>query len=136
MVIIEWIRSLVDDGLYPMAVAYDGWHVDDWTERELKRLCGESRVHTVPQYAKVLSPLMKEQRLDLKAKRIINDSPVTHWARMNVEVSVDNNDNYMPRKKNLDPHKKIDPYMAELFAFKAYKLHEEEYVNMINGSDE
>lgn len=133
MVIIEWIRSLVDDGLYPMAVAYDGWHVDDWTERELKRLCGETRVHTIPQYAKVLSPLMKEHRLDLKARRVINDSPITHWARMNVEVSVDNNDNYMPRKKNLDAHKKIDPYLAELFAFKAYKLHEEEYVNMING---
>ena len=136
MVIIEWIRSLVDDGLYPMAVAYDSWHVDDWTERELKRLCGETRVHAVPQYAKVLSPLMKEHKIDLRARRIINDSPVTHWARMNVEASVDNNDNYQPRKKNLDPHKKIDPYMAELFAFKAYKLHEEEYTNMVNGEEE
>jgi len=134
MVIVEWIRSLVDEGLYPMAVAYDAWHVDDWTERELKRLVGESRVHSVPQYAKVLSPLMKEHQLDLRAHRIINSSPITAWARMNVEVTVDNNDNVFPRKKNLDPHKKIDPYMAELFAFKAFRLHEEEYAGMIGDS--
>lgn len=131
MVIIEWLRSLVDDGLYPFAVCYDSWHVDDWTERELKRLMGDARVHSVPQYAKVLSPLMKEHKLDLKAGRVINDSPVSHWARMNVEVTYDNNDNVFPRKKNLDPRKKIDPYMAELFAFKAFKTHEEEYLSMI-----
>lgn len=131
MVIIEWLRSLVDDGLYPFAVSYDAWHVDDWTERELKRLVGENRAKPVPQYARILSPLMKEHKLDLRAGRIVNDSPVTHWNRMNVEVSTDNLNNIMPRKKGLLPQNKIDGYMAEIFAFSAYKQFEEEYLSII-----
>ena len=78
-----------------------------------------------------MSPLMQEHKIDLRAKRVINPSPVTAWARMNVQASTTNTGDYSPKKKDLDVTKKIDPYMAELYALKAYKLHEEEYLALI-----
>ena len=132
LVITEWLRELVDEGIYPFAVAYDPWHVDDWTERELKRLVGEGRVKSVPQYAKHISPLMKEHRLDLRANRVVdNDNPILEWCRMNVNAKADNNDNYFPQKKDLRPQNRIDGYMAELFAYSALKSFEEEYTQMV-----
>lgn len=132
MVIIEWLRELVDEGVYPFAVGYDKWHVDDHTELELQRLVGESRARPVEQYAKVISPLMKEHRLDLRAKRIIdNDNPVLQWCRSNVNARADNNDNYFPQKKELRPQNRIDGYMAELCAYGALKRNEEEYMQAI-----
>ena len=132
MVVIEWLRELVDEGVYPFAVGYDKWHVDDHTELELQRLVGETRARPVEQYAKVISPLMKEHRLDLRAKRIIdNDNPVLEWCRSNVNARADNNDNYFPQKKGLRPQNRIDGYMAELCAYGALKRNEEEYMQAI-----
>lgn len=132
MVVIEWLRELVDEGVYPFAVGYDRWHVDDHTELELQRLVGETRARPVEQYAKVISPLMKEHRLDLRAKRIIdNDNPVLEWCRSNVNARADNNDNYFPQKKGLRPQNRIDGYMAELCAYGALKRNEEEYMQAI-----
>lgn len=131
-VILEWMRQeLVDNGIYPYAVCYDSWHVDDYLEHQLQRACGESRVKPVPQNAKALSPLMKEHRLDLRAHRIICPNPIIHWCRSNVQVKTDYNDNVFPRKKELRPQNRIDGYMAELFALAAFKRYEEEYLAAI-----
>ena len=131
VVVVDWINSLVDMGLYPIAIGYDKWHVDDWTKRTLSQVAGDKRVHEVPPGAQTMSPLMQEHKIDLRAKRVINPSPVTAWARMNVQASTTNTGDYSPKKKDLDVTKKIDPYMAELYALKAYKLHEEEYLALI-----
>ena len=75
---------------------------------------------------------MKEHRLDLRAKRIIdNDNPVLEWCRSNVNARADNNDNYFPQKKGLRPQNRIDGYMAELCAYGALKRNEEEYMQAI-----
>lgn len=131
-VIIEWLRELVDMGIYPFAIGYDPWHVDDYTERELVRLVGESRVFPVPQTARVISPLMKEHKLDLAARRIICPSPVLHWNRASVQARTDLNNNDFPQKRDLQSNHKIDGYMAELFALAVYHKFEEEYQQAIS----
>ena len=132
MVVIDFLRELVDMGIYPFAVAYDPWRVDDWTDREIRRLVGETRVYPVPQTARVISPLMKEHKLDLKAKRVICPNPCLHHNRTNVQARTDNNDNDFPQKRDLKPGHKIDGYMAELFALAANKKFEEEYMQAID----
>ena len=129
--IITFLQELVDIGCYPFAVAYDNWHVEDSLERDLKRLVGETRCFAVPQTAKSISPLLREMELDLKAKKVINPSPVAHWCRSNVSVRADNNNNIMAQKRDLQPNRKIDGMMAELFALSAMKRFEEEYLNAI-----
>lgn len=131
-VVVEWITELVDEGFYPFACGYDQWHVDDRTEMSLQRLVGESRVKPVKQWPRDISPLMKEHRLDLRAKRIVdNDNPILEWCRSNVQARCDNNDNYFPQKKELKASRRIDGYMAELCAYGALKRHEEEYMQVI-----
>lgn len=135
MVFIDFLRELVDDGIYPFAVAYDPWRVDDWTDREIRRLVGDTRVYPVPQTARVISPLMKEHKLDLHSRRVICPNPCLHHNRSNVQARTDNNDNDFPQKKGLKHHNKIDGFMAELFSLAAYKKFEEEYLSAIRWHD-
>ena len=131
MVIIDFLRDLVDIGMYPFCIGYDSWHVDDWTDRELHRLVGDSRVHPVPQTARVISPLLRTYELDLKAKLIICDNPCLHHSRQSVEAREDNGGNLFPRKKDLQKNQKIDGAMAELFALSAFNKYKEEYLSAI-----
>ena len=132
-VIIDWIQELAHEGLYVRWVGYDSWHVDDWTKRELEMLVGGDNFESIPQQAKILSPAMKEHQIDLRAKRIIhNNNPMAIWARSNVQSKApDANNNYFPQKKDLKPNKKIDPYMAELFAYIELKKHLTDYQQLI-----
>lgn len=130
-VVIDFLRELVDAGMYPFCVAYDPWHVDDYTERTLKRLVGENRVYPVPQTARVISPLMRKHELDLKAQKVICPNPCLHHSRSSVQARVDNNDNVFPQKKDLQPHQKIDGFMAELFALGAEEKFFETYTAAI-----
>ena len=131
-VIIDWINELVADGLYPRFVGYDAWHVDDWTERELEMMVGKENFESIPQWPKNLSPAMKEHQIDLRAHRIINPSPITEWCRANVQSKPpDANNNYFQQKKDLKPNKRIDGYMAELFAYIELINHMEEYKQLI-----
>ena len=135
-VIVDWIQELADMGMYTRYVGYDSWHVDDWTQRMLGELVGKSNFEEVPQTAKALSPMMIEHQVDLRAHRIINPCPTTEWCRSNVmSKPQDANGNYFPQKKDLKPNKKIDGYMAELFAYKMLKAHWDEYLQII-GWDE
>jgi phage terminase large subunit-like protein len=130
-VVIDFLRELVDAGMYPFCVAYDPWHVDDYTERTLRRLVGENRVYPVPQTARVISPLMRKHELDLKAQKVICPNPCLHHSRSSVQARVDNNDNVFPQKKDLQSHQKIDGFMAELFALGAEEKFFETYTAAI-----
>lgn len=126
-VIIDWIQELADMGMYTRYVGYDPWHVDDWSKRELSMMVGESNIEPIPQQAKVLSPAMRDHQLDLRAKRIINPSPLTEFCRANTQSKPpDANNNYFPQKRDLKPNMKIDGYMAELFAMIELKKHLDE----------
>lgn len=131
IVFIEFLRELVDVGCYPFAVGYDQWRISEWADREMQRLIGSTRVVSVLQYPRVISPLMKEHRLDLRAKRVICPNPCLHHCRINVQARTDNNDNDFPQKKDLDHRHKIDGYMAELHSLYAFHKFEEEYLSAI-----
>lgn len=136
-VIVDWIQELADMGMYTRYVGYDSWHVDDWTQRMLGELVGKSNFEEVPQTAKALSPMMIEHQVDLRAHRIINPCPTTEWCRSNVmSKPQDANGNYFPQKKDLKPNKKIDGYMAELFAYKMLKAHWDEYLQIIGWHEQ
>lgn len=128
-VIIDYLRELVDEGIYPFAVAFDPWHVDDALTRDLERLIGSSRTVPVPQTARVISPLMKEHKLDLKAHRVICPNPCLHHCRTAVQARVDNNDNVFPKRRDIKH--KIDGFMAELFSLHAFNKFKEEYLSSI-----
>ena len=131
-VIIDWIQELANRGIYTRYVGYDSWHVDDWTQRMLADMVGKDNFEEVLQTAKVLSPAMVEHQVDLRAKRIINPCPTTEWCRSNVQSKPqDANGNWFPQKKDLKPNRRIDGYMAELFAYIELKKHWDDYLQLI-----
>ena len=132
--IIDFLRQLASEGLYPRYIGYDGWHVDDWLERELKMLAGEQNVRAIPQTARVLSPAMKEHQIDLRANRIVdNANPLLITCRANVQSKTDAVGNWFPQKRDLRPNLRIDMYMAELFAYIQLKDHWDDYQAIISG---
>ena len=81
--------------------------------------------------AKTLSVPMKQIRADYAAHRIVdNDNPVNQWNRMNVAVTIDRNDNYLPCKGN-GSSGRIDGFAAELCAYIALQRHKDEYEGSI-----
>ena len=131
-VIIDWIQELANRGIYTRYVGYDSWHVDDWTQRMLADMVGKDNFEEVPQTAKVLSPAMVEHQVDLRAKRIINPCPTTEWCRSNVQSKPqDANGNWFPQKKDLKSNRRIDGYLAELFAYIELKKHWDDYLQLI-----
>lgn len=132
--VIDFLHQLASEGLYPRYIGYDGWHVDDWLERELKLLAGDNNVRAIPQSARALSPAMKEHQLDLRANRIVdNANPLLITCRANVQSKVDSAGNFYPQKRDLRPNLRIDMYMAELFAYIQLKDHWEEYQAIVNS---
>lgn len=130
-VVIDFMRELVDVGMYPFCVAYDPWHTEDVMDLNLRRLVGDSRVYPVKQTARTISPLMRTHALDLKANKVICPNPCLHHSRGCVQARVDNNDNVFPQKKNLNPTQKIDGFMGELFALAAEQKFAESYYSSI-----
>lgn len=131
MVVIDFLRELVDAGMYPFCVAYDPWHTEDVMDMNLRRLVGDSRVYPIAQTARTISPLMRTHELDLKAGKVICPNPCLHHSRSCVQARVDNNDNVFPQKKNLNPTQKIDGFMSELFALGAEQKFAESYYSSI-----
>lgn len=117
MVLLEWLNELYEEGVYPFAVGYDPWHMDDSTLRELKSFVGETRVTPVRQGVQTLSQPMKQLKADLRDRRMVNNhNPIDEWCRMNVAAKVDINDNVQPVKSS-GPTSRIDGFMAELDAY-------------------
>lgn len=130
--VLDFLNDLVSVGMYPYCVAYDPWRVGELEEKTLQRLIGASRSFPVPQTARVISPLMREHELDLKAHRVICPNPCLHHNRTSVQCRVDNNDNIFPQKKDLKPNMKIDGFMAEIFSLAAFNKYRDEYLAAID----
>lgn len=130
-VIIDTINDMCSIGMYPYCIAYDGWHVDDYTKQTIRRQVGDTRCFEVPQTARVLSPLMRTYELDLKAHKVICPNPCLHHSRQSLEAREDNGGNLFPRKRDLQPHQKIDGAMSEMFAIYAEQKVYEAYISAI-----
>ena len=132
-VIFDWMSELRDEyDIYPFALGYDPWHLtdDSWREKA-ESFVGGNRLEIVRQGAKSLSIPMKQIRADYEAKRIVdNDNPVNQWCRMNVAVTIDRNDNWLPCKGK-GPSGRIDGFAAELIAYITLQRHIEDYEGSI-----
>ena len=131
MAILGFIDEMTARGIYIRYCCYDPWHVDDYLLRQLHMRLGKDNCSPCPYSAKSLSPLMQEHRIDLRAHRIINPSPVAEWCRSNVQSKTDAAGNDFPNKKELKPQHRIDMYMAELYAMKAMRDNMDSYKNII-----
>lgn len=129
--ILGYIDELAEMGMYTRYVGFDPWHVDDYLLRELKMRIGEKNCIPVKQNTRVLSPLMKEHKIDLAAHRIINPSPVMAWNRSSVQSKLDAAGNVYPNKRELKAQNKIDMYMAELFAYKMLRDNFDAYAGIV-----
>lgn len=129
---IDFINDLVNEGMYPYCIGYDPWHVGFLEQDLLKRLVGESRAMPVPPTMKSISPLVREHELDLKAHRVICPNPCLHHNRTSVQVREDPQKNVQVQKKDLQPHQKIDGFMAELFSLAAFNKYRDGYLSAID----
>ena len=131
-VFLDWIQELASMGIYIRAIGYDQWHMQEIEER-MKMLVGEQNVIRVPQWPKNLSDPMKRMRADLEAGRIIWNSAVDDVNNLNVSVSIDHNDNYMPIKKNRVLSNRIDGFMAMLDAYVVLMQRWDDYHAAVTG---
>ena len=130
-VLIDWIQELYEDGLYPFAVGYDPWHVEQPIKDTLAQYVGEGRARPVRQGVLTLSNPMKQLRVDLRANRIVdNHNPINEWCRMNVAAKTDINENVQPVKVSNARHR-IDGFMAELDAYVVLLDMYDEYQNVL-----
>ena len=117
--IFEWldeIKSVYD--IYPYAIGFDPWHIDDSMRKRMESYFGKSRCIPVRQGAITLSQPMKQIRADYRANRIVDGNhPINSWCRMNVTIRSDVNGNICPYKKELNPANRIDGFMAEIDAY-------------------
>jgi phage terminase large subunit-like protein len=128
---IDFMSDLVNEGMYPYCIGYDSWHIGDLEQDKLKRFVGESRTLPVPPTMKAISPLVREHELDLKAHRVICPNPCLHHNRESVQVRVDPQENVQVQKKDLQPHQKIDGFMAELYSLAAFNKFKDGYLSSI-----
>ena len=131
-VFLEWIQELASMGIYCRAIGYDQWHMQD-IEEKMKILVGEMNVVKVPQWPKDLSDPMKRMRADMESGRIVWNSPVDDVCNLNVSVSIDANDNYMPIKKNRRSANRIDGFMACLDAYIVLMRRYDDYLMAVNS---
>lgn len=115
----EWLEEVKQEyDIWPFAVGYDPWHMDDTAKKNLALYVGEDRAKSVRQGAQTLSDPMKRFQVDLAANRIVdNHNPLNEWCRLNVQVKEDINSNIQPVKKGLNPKNRIDGLLAEIDAY-------------------
>ena len=131
--VFEWMQELRDEyDIYPFAMGYDPWHLQDDSWKETARqFVGRNRAEQVRFGAKSLSIPMKQIRADYERHRIVdNDNPVNQWCRMNVGVVTDKNDNIQPVKAN-GATGRIDGWAAEICAYIALGRHMDDYAASI-----
>lgn len=106
-----------EDGFKISASAYDSWQANQLSDN--LKLAGILTVEFA-KTAKMYSPVMDFfSALVLEGRfHIARRDEVLFWALTNVAVHRDKNENLFPNKAGNDPHRKIDPAVALLYALK------------------
>nr|WP_294682476.1 terminase large subunit [uncultured Anaerotignum sp.] len=129
-IFLEWFKELRDDGMYPLYIGYDPWHIDDSLLAEFKAEFGPSSMVPVRQGAISLSQPMGDMKADFNAHRIVyNNNPIDKWCLINTEVKTDVNGNIQPVKSR-DARRRIDGTVALLCAYRVLKDNYNNYVNL------
>lgn len=132
-VFLDWLEEVKQNyDVYTFAIGYDPWHVIGQDEEQLVQYVGKDRCIAVRQGPKTLSQPMKQLRAQFASNLVVgNHNPIDEWCRMNVSVKSDVNANIQPVKLQGKAKNRIDGFMAELCAYVAYMLFEDEYESNI-----
>ena len=128
-VFIDWLEEIKQNyDIYTFAIGYDPWHIIGTDEEQLVQYVGKDRCIAVRQGPKTLSQPMKQFRAQLASNIIVSGhNPIDEWCRMNVAVKSDANANIQPVKMQGKAVHRIDGFMAEICAYIALLMHEDEY---------
>lgn len=129
--VLDFLNDLVNAGIYPFCIGFDPWRFGDLEQEQLKRFVGPTRTLPISPTMKSVSPLVREHELDLKAHKVICPNPCLHHNRISVQVREDPQGNVQVQKRDLQPHQKIDGFMAELYSLGAFNKYKEEYLSAI-----
>ena len=128
-VFLDWLEEIKQNyDVYTFAIGYDPWHIIGQDEEQLVQYVGKERCIAVRQGPKTLSQPMKQFRAQLANNLVVNGgNPIDAWCRMNTSIKSDVNANIQPVKMHGKAKNRIDGFMAELCAYVAFMLHEDEY---------
>lgn len=133
-IFLDYFMELRDnEGLYPLFIGYDPWHIDDTLLARFKAEFGRNTMIPIRQGAITLSDPMKSLAADFKAHRVVYDNnPIMKWCLINTEIKTDINANIQPVKQS-DSRKRIDGVAALLCAYKVLADKLDNYVELNRG---
>lgn len=128
---LDWFRELRDDeGLYPLFIGYDPWHMDDSLLARFRAEFGPNSMIPVRQGVLSLSQPMKDLKADLLAGHVIDgNNPVDKMCLLNTEAKADINGNIQP-VKTTDARRRIDGTIALLCAYKVLQDKMDDYIRL------
>ena len=136
-VILDWFLELRDEeGLFPVFIGYDPWHVEEALLRDFKMSFGDNCMIPVRQGARTLSQPMKELKIDFETHMVnYNDNPIDRWNLVNTQIRQDINGNIQP-VKSIDRTQRIDGSIALLCAYTVLKNKFDSYINLNEGEED
>lgn len=136
-VILDWFLELRDEeGLFPLYIGYDPWHIEEALLRDFKMQFGENSMIPIRQGARTLSQPMKELKIDFETHAVnYDDNPIDRWCLYNTQIKQDINANIQP-VKSVDQTQRIDGTIALLCAYTVLKNKYDNYINLNEGADD
>lgn len=136
-VILDWFLELRDEeGLFPVFIGYDPWHVEEALLRDFKMSFGDNSMIPIRQGARTLSQPMKELKIDFETHMVnYNDNPIDRWNLVNTQIRQDINGNIQP-VKSIDRTQRIDGSIALLCAYTVLKNKFDSYINLNEGEED
>lgn len=130
-VFLDWFIELRDkEGLQPLFIGYDPWHITEELLALFKMEFGENCMIPIRQGSKTLSEPMKNLKADLEANRIIyNNNPIDKWCMLNTTIKEDINGNIQPIKGR-DKRLRIDGTVALICAYIVLMNNLDLYINL------
>ncbi|MEE1017859.1 MAG: terminase TerL endonuclease subunit [Acutalibacteraceae bacterium] len=131
-VFLDWFLELREtQGIYPLYIGYDPWHMDDSLLRSFRNYFGKNAMIPVRQGTATLSQPMKDMVPDFRNGLFVYDNnPIDKWCLINTSVNTDINGNIQPIKGN-GRTGRIDGTMALIDAYVVLQNKKDEFMALI-----
>ena len=131
-VFLDWFLELREtQGIYPLYIGYDPWHMDDSLLRSFRNYFGKNAMIPVRQGTATLSQPMKDMVPDFRNGLFVYDNnPIDKWCLINTSVNTDINGNIQPIKGN-GRTGRIDGTMALIDAYVVKQKKKDEFMALI-----
>ena len=134
-IFLDWFVELRDDGLFPLYIGYDPWHISDELLNEFKMQFGKNCMIPMRQGARSETAPLTEMKADFSAHRVIyNENPIDQWCLINSVVKKDVNGNQQ-LVKNAHRNLRNDGTSALMCAYYALLENKQNYINYNEEKD-